>query len=53
MLIDTVLLDQLTEKAKMNFRLRLNYTLHETLDAKAQRLFNALEPGTFLPIHRH
>ncbi|MBQ8735853.1 MAG: WbuC family cupin fold metalloprotein, partial [Bacteroidaceae bacterium] len=31
----------------------MNFNLHESLDAKAQRLFNALEPGTILPIHRH
>ncbi|HJV77444.1 MAG TPA: WbuC family cupin fold metalloprotein, partial [Paludibacter sp.] len=29
------------------------YNLHESLDAKAQRLLNALEPGTKLPVHRH
>ena len=31
----------------------MNYNLHDSLEAKAQRLFNALEPGTVLPIHRH
>jgi cupin fold WbuC family metalloprotein len=31
----------------------MNYNLHDNLDAKVQRLLNALEPGTFLPIHRH
>jgi cupin fold WbuC family metalloprotein len=31
----------------------MNYNFHESLDAKAQRLLNALEPGTELPIHRH
>ena len=31
----------------------MNFNLHESLDAKAQRLLNALEPGTVLPIHRH
>lgn len=34
-------------------RLRMNYNLHDSLEAKAQRLLNALEPGTLLPIHRH
>lgn len=53
MLINKKLLDQVSEQAKMNPRLRMNYNLHESLDSKAQRLFNALEPGTFLPIHRH
>ena len=27
--------------------------LHDSLEAKAQRLMNAMEPGTDLPIHRH
>ena len=53
MLLDDNLLDGVTAKAKESERLRMNYNLHESLDAKAQRLFNALEPGTLLPIHRH
>lgn len=53
MLIDERLFDELTEKAKESPRLRMNYNLHDSLDAKAQRLFNALEPGTVMPIHRH
>lgn len=31
----------------------MNYNLHESLDAKAQRLLNVLLPGTPLPVHRH
>ena len=31
----------------------MNHNFHDSLDAKAQRLLNALEPGTLLPIHRH
>lgn len=53
MLIDNILLDQVTDQAKSSERLRMNYNLHDSLDAKAQRLLNALEPGTVLPIHRH
>lgn len=53
MLIDDLLLDEVTERAKASDRLRMNYNLHDSLDAKAQRLLNALEPGTELPIHRH
>lgn len=53
MLIDNNLLDQVTEQAKSSERLRMNYNLHDSLDAKAQRLLNALEPGTVLPVHRH
>lgn len=53
MLFNTKFLDELTQKAEQSPRLRMNYNLHESLDAKAQRLFNALEKGTVLPIHRH
>jgi cupin fold WbuC family metalloprotein len=53
MLIDNNLLDQVTEKAKASERLRMNYNLHDSLDAEAHRLLNVLEPGTIFPIHRH
>lgn len=53
MLIDDHLLDEVTERAKASERLRMNYNLHDSLEAKAQRLLNALEPGTLLPVHRH
>lgn len=53
MILDKTLLDNITSKARKSERLRMNYNLHDSLDAKAQRLFNALEPGTHLPIHRH
>ncbi len=53
MIIDSHLLDTITQQAKDSSRLRMNYNLHDSLDAKAQRLLNALEIGTILPIHRH
>jgi cupin fold WbuC family metalloprotein len=52
-LINNKLLDEVTAQAKVSPRLRMNHNFHESLDAKAQRLLNALEPGTILPIHRH
>lgn len=52
-IIDTVLLDKLTEQAEGNERLRKNYNLHRSLNDHVQRLLNALEPGTELPVHRH
>lgn len=52
-IINTNLLDEVTRQAQDSPRLRMNYNLHDSLDSKAQRLFNALEPGTDLPIHRH
>ena len=51
--IDDELLDEVTTKAGLSDRLRMNYNLHKNLDDKAQRLLNALEPGTIFPIHRH
>ena len=52
-IIDKELLDKVTGEAQESPRLRMNYNFHDSLDAKAQRLLNALEPGTKLPIHRH
>lgn len=52
-LIDQALLDRVSEQAKVNPRLRMNYNFHDSPNAKAQRLLNALEPGTILPVHRH
>lgn len=51
--INDQLLDQVSGKAKENQRLRMNYNFHASPEAGAQRLLNALEPGTELPIHRH
>lgn len=53
MKIDTGLLDKVTAEAAASPRLRMNFNLHDSLDAKAQRLINVLLPGTPLPIHRH
>ena len=52
-LINKELLDKIEKEAKLSPRLRMNFNLHESLDAKAQRLLNAMEPGTILPVHRH
>ena len=53
MLIDTNLLDALTAQAKASPRLRMNYDLRNTPEDQSQRMLNALEPGTVMPIHRH
>lgn len=52
-LINEELLNEVTRQAQESPRLRMNHNLHDSLDAKAQRLLNALEPETLLPIHRH
>lgn len=53
MIINDSLLDEITARAEASPRLRMNFNLHESLNAKAQRLINVLLPGTELPIHRH
>ena len=47
------LMDSLTEQAKMSGRLRMNLDLRDTDSDGAQRMLNAIEPGSVLPIHRH
>lgn len=51
--ISQVVLDQLTEEAKSSPRLRMNMDLRNTTEDKSQRMLNAIEPGSPLPIHRH
>lgn len=53
MIINKVILDELTAKAKENPRLRLNLDMRNSADDQSQRMLNALEPGTVMPIHRH
>lgn len=52
-IIDKALLDRTTEQARKESRLRKNYNLHERLCDPVNRLLNALEPGTYVPAHRH
>jgi len=53
MVITQTILDELTEKAKVSERLRVNMDLRNSPDDLSQRMLNALEPGTVMPIHRH
>lgn len=53
MIINEALLNEVADRAKASPRLRMNYNLHDSPEANAQRLLNALEPGTVLSIHRH
>ena len=51
--ITQAVLDELTEKAKASPRLRMNLDLRNSADDQSQRMLNAIEPGSPLPIHRH
>lgn len=53
MIIDKILLDKVSKKAKESSRLRMNYNFHKSLDEKCHRFLNAVEPVTEVPIHRH
>lgn len=53
MLITQQLLDSLSAQAQASPRRRMNYDLRNTPDDQSQRMLNALEPGTVMPIHRH
>ena len=53
MIVDQALLDELTGRAKESPRLRMNYDLRNSPADGSQRMLNAIEPGTVLPIHRH
>jgi cupin fold WbuC family metalloprotein len=52
-IIDQASLDQLCRAAAQSERLRKNLNLHADYADPCQRLFNALEPGTYIRPHRH
>ncbi len=53
MIIDKDVLDNLSAQAKASPRLRMNMDLRNSPSDGSQRMLNALEPGTVMPIHRH
>ena len=53
MVITKDILDEVTAKAKASERLRCNLDLRNSSEDLSQRMLNALELGTVMPIHRH
>ena len=53
MKITQALMDELTAQAKASPRLRMNRDLRNGPEDGSQRMLNAIEPGSVLPIHRH
>lgn len=53
MKIDNTLLDDLTAQAKASPRLRMNMDMRNSDADTSQRMLNAIEPGSVVPIHRH
>ncbi|MDQ7988222.1 MAG: WbuC family cupin fold metalloprotein [Candidatus Dactylopiibacterium sp.] len=50
---DGAFLDALVARARINPRLRQHHSLHASPDEPAQRLFNAIEPASYVAAHRH
>lgn len=46
-------LKDLTRKAKKNARLRQHFNIHQNYEDPCQRLFNAIEPNSYIRPHRH
>ena len=53
MKIDNILLDKLTAQAQASSRLRMNLDLRNSDADSSQRMLNAIEPGSVVPVHRH
>ncbi len=53
MISDGAFLDGLTQRAKASERLRMHFDLRDSDAEQSMRMFNALEPGTVIPVHRH
>lgn len=53
MIITQQILDDLTAQAKASPRLRMNLDLRNSSEDQSQRMLNAIEPGTVMPVHRH
>lgn len=53
MKITQAILDELTAQAKASPRLRMNLDLRNGSEDQSQRMLNAIEPGSPMPIHRH
>ena len=53
MILDKKLMENLSLQAKESPRLRQAFDLRTSPNDSSQRILNAVEPGTILPIHRH
>ena len=53
MILDIKLFNELSEEARRSPRLRMNCDMRNSAADQSQRMLNAIEPGTELPVHRH
>ena len=47
------LLERVADEARHAPRLRMNYNFHRSVEEPVNRLLNAMQRGTFVPVHRH
>jgi cupin fold WbuC family metalloprotein len=52
-IFDAQYLNDLTFQAKVNQRLRQHRNIHQSCQEVCQRLFNSIEPGSYIRPHRH
>lgn len=52
-IIDQALLDEVSAEARRSPRLRKNRNFHAAEADASHRLLNAIEPGSYIPPHRH
>lgn len=52
-IIDPILLDQVTLQAQQSPRLRKNYNFHDSPEDSLQRMLNAIEPNSYIQPHKH
>jgi cupin fold WbuC family metalloprotein len=52
-LIDQKLLSELSIQAQQSVRKRAHYNFHQNADDPVQRMLIAMQPGTYVPVHRH
>lgn len=52
-IFDTQYLNELIRQAKNSLRLRQHRNIHQSYQEACQRLFNAIEPGSYIRPHRH
>ena len=51
--IDQNLIKQVSDKAKVNQRKRMNYNFHYSDEDTLHRMVNAIEPGSYVQPHKH
>lgn len=52
-IVSESLLNELSQKAALSSRKRLNLNFHEELSDPINRMLNAFEPGTYIQPHKH